>query len=1306
MSTVRTRNSANSHGPGTSGSGPGARPRRRGQNGGQNQRRQNGAGGANDAGPNLPKPPNGSRPPAQREPTSGSGSSRSKKPGVASGDRLRYPKDVVAATGPLFADAKALGFNRPPSTVARKVPRWLATQPRMLVTPPIDVDAWDSANQEKMAELEAAGGDYQGIYEEMQRMRETERKEMEKRGLVDAENTSKNLTDAISFHGSCLDMCPVFERVRRALENNVKRLEKDPATGRISRELAVKAFSRPAAGQPPPLPSEVRPPQVLKQTLDYLVSNIVQQLPEAHSFIWDRTRSIRQDFTYQNAFGPEAIDCNERIVRIHLVSLHVMAGSDVEHSQQQELEQLHKALQTLVEIYDDVRNHGGQCPNEPEFRAYQLLAHLRDPEVEREVQTLPSDVYKHPHVQHALRLRAMASQNDLKQRGYANVPGANERYVEFFRQVFSQATPFLFGCLLEVHFNEIRFYALKSMSRSYHTKMAGGGLPVDAIRDMLGFDTSDNVVSFVEYFDLPVVASPDGKDVVDLFSKTSMASLSSLEEKPRRAQAYSPQLDSKLGQGLVTIVNSGLPNDDLKMTVAPKVVKVKTKKPRASAASKYGADAQMNGDARKPSDKPATNTPFGQAPSSFGQPPASTFGQVPNSTFGQKPAPAFGQKPPSTFGQPPTTQAFGQAPSGGTFGQAPSSQTPAFSFGQNKPSGDTAKTSGEPFPNQKGPSLPTKPSFGVDENKSAPAPQFNPTPAVPQFGAVKSQSGENTTPSPQSGSTAPLVIPRVRKSVSTLPTPAALFGTDSASSSAPLFSKPAESSATGLFASKPASEDKPKTEEAPTLKSNPRFEEAVSSVANELVSAQVVSEVTARVNEALAQQQRAQLRDSLVGTLTNELYEAFVAELSYMTTQSAVAAVTYDRNVKKRVARYFHKGAAAIAASKRERMEQQQELESVSFAQKRRRVKPASETRQQPQFHHGDGEAMHALWAPLSLSAFADLSHQPLTFLVAVEDWAQPQSKWLNTKLDLKVSDEGFNYSRQVGATRVVSLPASSHVNKSFFDNTPFVLFECGSMATVPTPEMLASQARALGKIVQLLARFDKLKVQIVVTYWDSSDKPRSTAEVETALGVATLRATPQVQSVDVCNMGTADDINETLDGLMKKLASGYDGGLTERGRRHLDRHANKRRRVSEAGSMAAPPAVTRQPSKPTTDPAAAIRAKEQQLLAKANRLKRYSYLNRYLRDPSPSGITSRTSSAASSRRNSFLTHSFAGSGRSTPNGSMMSNTSSVFSDSTTMGTAANMSAFAGYGSGVTAQRDQKLAELQEIMAKAKAKYL
>ena len=57
-------------------------------------------------------------------------------------------------------------------------------------------------------------------------MREVERREMENRGLVDQQDTRKDLKDAIVFVGTCQDMCPTFERVRRAYEKDTKPFEK------------------------------------------------------------------------------------------------------------------------------------------------------------------------------------------------------------------------------------------------------------------------------------------------------------------------------------------------------------------------------------------------------------------------------------------------------------------------------------------------------------------------------------------------------------------------------------------------------------------------------------------------------------------------------------------------------------------------------------------------------------------------------------------------------------------------------------------------------------------------------------------------------------------------------------------------------------------------------------------------------------------------------------------------------------------------------------------------------------------------
>lgn len=551
-----------------------------------------------------------------------------------------YSKEQLELTGPLIPNPDSL-FKRK-SYSRRPVPKYLLHQPRLLIAPPFTIHEWDKQNQQHMASLEASSTDYQGLYEQFQKLRETERKKMESLGLVDPENVSKSLNDAIAFHGTCTLMCPVFERVRRQVENNVKSLEKDPKTNTISPERAVKAFSRPAAGQAPSLPSDVRPPHVLVKTLDYLVDNIVDKLPEAHSFIWDRTRSIRQDFTYQNFFGKEAIDCNERIVRIHLLSLHIMAGSDIEYSQQQELEQFNKALQTLIEIYDDVRNNGGISPNEPEFRAYHLLSHYRNQELDYDIQNLPSNVFNHKHIQLALRLRNLINQNNIVERGHLNSIGSLNMFVEFFRLVYSEETPFLMSCLLETHFNEIRFYSLKAMSKSYHSR--GGPFPAKAIAQMLGYDSVEKLIKFVKYYDVDVIRN-NTEEYIDLTNKDKMSNykLESCQAKVKLSQPYSPQLDSKIkGKNLKVFINQSFPNNDLGIKVNQK--KLRSAPDEILIVPSSRPEPTKNGSVRNG----FASTP---APVSFGATPS-------ESTFSfQKPEvkPLFSFSAPKATNLPATT---------------------------------------------------------------------------------------------------------------------------------------------------------------------------------------------------------------------------------------------------------------------------------------------------------------------------------------------------------------------------------------------------------------------------------------------------------------------------------------------------------------------------------------------------------------------------------------------------------------------------------------------------------------------------
>lgn len=82
-----------------------------------------------------------------------------------------------------------------------------------------------------------------------------------------------SIHDTVMLRAECESMCPAFEAEEREFGNSVDLFERrDGQRGVIDRALAVKKFKRSAAGDPPPLPCDVRPPPVLFVSLLSLLS--------------------------------------------------------------------------------------------------------------------------------------------------------------------------------------------------------------------------------------------------------------------------------------------------------------------------------------------------------------------------------------------------------------------------------------------------------------------------------------------------------------------------------------------------------------------------------------------------------------------------------------------------------------------------------------------------------------------------------------------------------------------------------------------------------------------------------------------------------------------------------------------------------------------------------------------------------------------------------------------------------------------------------------------------------------------------
>lgn len=297
-----------------------------------------------------------------------------------------------------------------------------------------------------------------------------------------------------------------------------------PIEGRM-----VKRFRRSAAGVGRQIPEELRTPETLQKTLDYLINNVIgpnPRLAQHHKFVWDRTRAIRNDCSIQSFTQPEdvkrEVDCYERIARFHILSSHLLSkpgalqnGEDFVHKQ--EIEQLTKTFQTLMDKYDGY-SHTLDFPHEAEFRAYFILfaPMTTIADLDDQVQRWPRHVLDDGRVQTALRLRAAAESTDqpVGSRRFEPVPCfiAQKNAGLYWDLLRSQRVGYLMACVAEMSFRNIRFAALDSLWRTGKSAPEKGQATMRtwtkaAMCDYLGFDNDDQVEDFCSKFDLNFVGN-------------------------------------------------------------------------------------------------------------------------------------------------------------------------------------------------------------------------------------------------------------------------------------------------------------------------------------------------------------------------------------------------------------------------------------------------------------------------------------------------------------------------------------------------------------------------------------------------------------------------------------------------------------------------------------------------------------------------------------------------------------------------------------------------------------------------------
>lgn len=415
---------------------------------------------------------------------------------------------------------------------------------------------------------------YHERYEKLKLDRARQRTLAIKEGQMTDPTQPTSLNQAITPVGTCMSMCPEFERVERIVQKMVDKSEKflHPVTNshQNMESKMLKRFRRSAAGYDEQLPSDIRTPKTLLQTMNYLIRHVIgsdEPLGVIHKFVWDRTRSIRNDLSIQQLTQEDhvtmAVTCLERIARFHIVSLHLLSSPSNQEpfDHHQEREQLNNTLLSLIYYYDDNRGRVS-FPNEDEFRAYYVVFSIHDqrPDLEARVQKWPSDLCKSPRVQIALELFTAAS-NSWEYQGTLDSKRENVIsqgfYTRFFSLVDSPGVSYLMACVAEIYFNYIRQTAIRSIWKAYcrqplSQQQKNDEWTMDELTDGLFFDNTTQTLKFCEEQDLTFAKNGEGQ----LYLNWASRPVDSVEFKPSSQHVFSQKhVESKrAGRTLVAII--------------------------------------------------------------------------------------------------------------------------------------------------------------------------------------------------------------------------------------------------------------------------------------------------------------------------------------------------------------------------------------------------------------------------------------------------------------------------------------------------------------------------------------------------------------------------------------------------------------------------------------------------------------------------------------------------------------------------------------------------------------------------------
>ena len=347
--------------------------------------------------------------------------------------------------------------------------------------------------------------------------------------------------DGDFIQGTCMQMCPQTEILSREKQRRLHFFETVAFTSRstnsnISQQdkltadprAVVKEFTRSAAGKAID-PSELRPFHVLLRTVNYLIDVIASKDEDypwhmIYLFVFDRTRSVRQDLVVQRISGKPVVEILEKICRFHIISSYQLCESTIDvFDGKINNDHIAECLTRLLCFYD-MEQPATYRETRAEFEMYYLLHNLGSVEALARAVTLPEEIKRSCLVQSAFDI---------------NLTILLKNYVRFFRLV--KLLPYLACCAVHKHFNHVRADALATINTAYFSRNAS--LPLALLVEMLNFNDVQEAKEF---------CSRSGLEASDTAVKFVKGQLNNAQMHRAR---FSGMIDTKLSGKISGIIS-------------------------------------------------------------------------------------------------------------------------------------------------------------------------------------------------------------------------------------------------------------------------------------------------------------------------------------------------------------------------------------------------------------------------------------------------------------------------------------------------------------------------------------------------------------------------------------------------------------------------------------------------------------------------------------------------------------------------------------------------------------------------------